>query len=335
MRKLEYLSPTAIQDWKKGQDEFYLTRLSEVRAPRFPQTQPMSIGSSFDAHVKSFLHTSIFGKGNDPKFDLVALFEAQVEPHNRDWAWDHGEKAFEFYRRSGALADLMVELAACVGTPRFEIEVKGVVSGHREGITREFGGVTFLGKPDVFYINRHGCHVVLDWKVNGWCGRGNTSPMPGYLRIRSGSGLATASGPHKDCIPMSWNGTTINTGQYLDQLNAEWAAQLAIYGWLVGVEVGQEFITAIDQLACKASGGKYPDVRVAEHRLRVHADFQWQVFAEAQKIWEIVHSDHIFRDLSLADSRSKCELLDARARSLQSPASESDAIFDAMTRGRD
>lgn len=332
MRKLEYLSPTSIALWNKDREEFYLTYLAEDRAPRFPQTRPMSIGSAFDAHVKSFLHEHLFGKDNNPKFGLVTLFEAQVEPQNRDWAWEHGKQAFEYYRASGALADLMTDLAQAIGTPRFEIEVKGAIAGQREGVTRKLDkDVVLLGKPDVFYINKHGVHVILDWKVNGWCSR--ASPKPGYIKLRSGSGVMTVGGPHKDCIPMMWKGQMINCGQYLNQVDAEWAAQLAIYGWLCGVDVGEEFITAIDQFACKeVPGQKYPEVRIAEHRLRVHPDFQWQVFGRAQEIWEIVHSNHIFRDLGVEESRNKCGLLDERAKSLAKPASEEDAIFNAMTR---
>ena len=332
MRKLEYLSPTGINQWRKDTKEFYLMYLADTRAPRFAQTKPMSIGSAFDAHVKSFLHEHLFGKNNDPKFNLVTLFEAQVESQNRDWAWEHGAQAFAYYKASGALADLMGELGQAVGTPRFEIEVKGAIAGQREGITVKLANdVVLLGKPDVFYINRFGVHVILDWKVNGWCSK--ASPMPGYINIRSGSGTPTIGGPHKDCIPMSWKGSTINCGQYLNDLNDEWASQLAIYSWLCGAEVGEEFIAAIDQFACKTIPNvKFPEVRVAQHRLRVHTDYQWAVFAQAQKIWEVVHSDHIFRDLSYNESRNLCATLESQAASLAKPATEADDLFNKMTR---
>ena len=330
MRKVEYLSPTAISTWLKDKKEFYLAYLCETRIPRFHQTQPMSIGSSFDAYVKSFLHERLFGKDKDSRFNLVTLFEAQVEAHNRDWAWEHGKYVFDCYQRSGALADLLLELESSIGTPRFEIEVRGVVNGHREGVTRQMDGVTFLGKPDVFYINKHGCHVILDFKVNGYCSRYNISPKPGYLRLRG----AQITGPHKDCIPMAWNGTMINMGRFLEDIDQDWARQLAIYGWLVGLEVGEECVVAIDQIVCKPTGMAYPTIRIAEHRLRTKPDFQWQTYALAQEVWETVHSDHIFRDLPLPDSKSQCELLDAQALSLKNPETEEDAIFNKMTRGQ-
>jgi hypothetical protein len=329
VRKPNYLSPSAISIFKKSKEEYYLQYLSEIPAPRFPQTQPMSIGSAFDAYVKSWLHEALFGKNNDPKFNLITLFEAQVSPENRDWAFEHGAYAFDCYKRSGALADLMLELQSSIGTPRFEIEIKGVVNGHREGITKEMpNGVVLLGKPDVFYINKFGVHVILDFKVTGWCSGRTTSPMAGYLRVRGING--PSNGPHKNCFPMLWKGTMINTGQYLNEFNEDWANQLSTYAWLLGCEVGSEFITAIDQLCCKPSG-KFPEVKVAEHRLRVHPDHQWKFFAEAQDLWNRIQ-EHYYSELSYAESKVKCEQLEDQAKALANPETEEDALFNAMTR---
>lgn len=349
MRKIEYLSPTSIALWHENRDEFYLTYLSEVRAPRFPQTAPMAIGSAFDAYVKSFLHEHLFGKDNDSRFNLRTFFEAQVESQNRDVSWEAGAQAFECYRRSGALADLMLELQQSIGTPRFEIEVKGAVNGQREGITRVIPSpetetrsfdellsseVVFLGKPDVFYVNKQGCHVILDFKVNGWYSRSQVSPMKGYIQIRSGSGVPILGGPHKDCLPMAYRGSTINCGLFLEDCQVDWARQLAIYGWLCGVDVGEEFIVAIDQLACKPSGQKWPEVRIAEHRLRIRPQFQRDLHAKAQVIWNTVRSNHIFRELSLEESKAKCRMLDMQAQQLAQPVTEEDRIFNEITRSR-
>jgi hypothetical protein len=110
MRKPEYLSPTALAQWEKNQEEFYLQYLAKTRPPRFPQTQPMAVGAAFDAYIKSYYHERLFGAGFDPKFKLAAIFESQVEPQNRDWALVAGKYAFEAYKFSGACADLFVEL---------------------------------------------------------------------------------------------------------------------------------------------------------------------------------------------------------------------------------
>ena len=311
MRKLEYLSPTSIAVFKYSAEDFYLRYLSENRPTRDAQTKPMSIGSAFDAYVKSWMHESLFGKGNDPRFDLKTLFEAQVEKHNRDWAWDNGRHAFECYKHSGALADLMGELEQAVGTPRFEIEVRGVVNGQKEGVTRSLSGVTFLGKPDVSFNHKSGMNVTLDFKVNGYCAKTGVSPMPGYLRIRG----AEYSGPHKNCFVVAHNGMLINRDDRLENLKEDWATQLSIYGWLSGNEVGSDFITAIDQLVCKP-GANYPSIRIAEHRLRISEEFQWATFTIAQQIWDIVNSDHIFRNMTLEQSQNRCRVLDQQSLSM-------------------
>lgn len=322
MRKLEYLSPTSISVFKQSVQDFYLRYLSENRPTREPQTQPMSIGSSFDAFVKNYMHEKLFGKGADARFDLTTLFEAQVEKHHRDWAWDNGKYLFGVYRDSGALADLMIELEGAVGTPRFEIEVRGVVNGQREGVTKSMSGVTFLGKPDVSFNNRGGNNIILDFKVNGYCSKSAVSPMPGYLRIRGHDW----SGPHKNCIPVMHNGMLINRDDRLENLKEDWATQLSIYGWLCGNEVGGDFITAIDQIACKPKG-PYPHIRIAEHRLRTSETYQWHVFSTAQNIWDIVQSDHIFRDMTLEQSKDRCQVLDKQSLHM------GDDEFSRMCRG--
>lgn len=320
MRKLEYLSNTSISAFNKNLEEFYLTYLSEVRAPRFPQTRPMSIGSAFDAYVKSFLHEKLIGK--DPKFELQTLFEAQVEPHNRDWAWEHGKYAFECYKEFGALNDILIDLQQSITSPRFEFEVRGKVSADL--------GVVLLGRPDVAYVNRENCHVTLDFKVNGYCGNYNTSPKPGYIRIRAKDGKG---GPHKDCVVSTHKGTMINIASYLETVDQDWAQQLTIYAILCGAELGSDFVVAIDQFACKPSTADYPTIRIAQHRLRIGKTFQEKVIQRAQEIWEIVQSDHIFRDVSREESIERCHMLDRRAEALKNPKLADDVLFNTMTRG--
>lgn len=325
MKRIEYLSPSGIQAYLNDPEEFYMYYLSDLRPPRFPQTKPMSIGSAFDAYAKSFLHERLFGKGNDSRFEMNTIFESQVEPHNRDWARVNGQYVFDCYKKSGALADLLLELESSVGSPRFEFEVKGVINGVREGVTKNLGGVTFLGKPDVHYINKHGTTVVFDFKVNGYCGNYNTSPKPGYIQMRPGGGA------HKNCIPMNWRGSMINVGQYLEDIDEQWARQLGIYSWLCGVEVGEECVVAIDQIVAKPGAGK-PELRIAEHRLRIKPDYQWTTYKLAEEIWDRCTKGHYFRELSSEESQAKCEQLDRKAMMLAKPATEEDKIFNAMTR---
>jgi hypothetical protein len=341
MRELAYLSPTSISKWEEDPEAFYLYYLSENRPPREPQTQPMSIGSAFDARAKSYLYEMLFGPQHDPKFSFDAIFEAQVEPHNRDWALQHSEYVMEQYRQSGALLDLMLELKHSQGTPRFEFEVRGAVHGYREGVQIEFSQGTLtscilLGKPDVHFVNKDGASVVLDFKVNGYCSRTPPSPMRGYLRLRSAG--KTDLGMHKSCMPMVEKGMRINVAEYMENLNKDWARQLAIYAWLLGESIGSRFILAIDQICCDATRAGLPGIRVAEHRCVVGPKFQHATFLRACEIWEIIKSGHIFRGtpdepISREDSEARCRALDGIKDALAGDGTTDDEWFSNVTYG--
>jgi hypothetical protein len=120
----------------------------------------------------------------------------------------------------------------------------------------------------------------------------------------------------------------INIAHYLEMINGEWADQLAIYSWLCGEEIGSDFIAAIDQLSWRNG-----ILRVAQHRSRIEANYQFAVFANAQNLWSIVNSDYIFRDLDPSESISRCQLLEDRAAGLCNPVTEDDDLFNQLTRG--
>lgn len=312
MRRIEYLSPTSLSIFYKDQMEFYLSYCATNRPPRFPQTRPMAVGSAFDAYVKSHLHEILFGKNVDQRFEFQTIFEAQVEQQNRDWAKIHGKYCFEKYKESGALADLLSELKTAVGKPYFEIEMRGIVESVRESTEVNISGIPLLGKPDLFFIHKNGTHIIHDFKVNGYCGSKSTSPMKGYVRMRGPNIHAM----HKDCFPVSLAGFQINGAMNLEDGNKDWAQQLAIYGWLCGETVGSDFVTAVDQLACSYNG-EFPLIRVAEHRLKVSGKFQIELFKKIQHVWDIVNSDHFFRDMSLEESKKRCSVLDDYSLSLE------------------
>ena len=306
MRIPKYLSPSSLNRWESDQEEFYLQYLADKRPPRMPQTQPMSVGSSFDAYIKSFFHKELFGSvAADSRFEFNTIFEDQVEPHNRDWALVAGKHAFDSYKTSGALFDLLKQLKEAQGEPRFEFTIE-----------MQIKQVNLLGKPDVFFIHKEGKPVILDFKVNGYCGNYSTSPKPGYLKIRDGwltaawSSSKGANSMHKNAQPFMLEGMEINIGSFLEDVDKTWATQLATYGWLCGAEVGSEFICALDQLVCKPSPvSTFPKIRVAEHRCLISKEFQLKVISRYSELWEIVHSNHIFRHLSFEESAARCEML--------------------------
>lgn len=297
MRVPEYLSPSSISLWIKSPEEFYKRYMADNRPLREPQLQVMSVGSSFDAHAKSYLHYALFGHyGEDDAFALDKIFETQVEEQNREWARPAGEHCFNEYKKSGALANLMLELQKSKTEPRFESTVQGTVDG-----------IPFLGKPDAIFETDDGL-VVLDWKVNGFCSKNGHSPKPGYVRLWTDNNHTM----HKDCQPMTHRGLTINIGKHFESVDEDWARQESIYAWLSGAPIGDPFVAAIDQLACAppAAAGSQPGIRVASHRGTVSKSFQESLMTQAREIWETINSDHIFRELSPETSQARCCHLD-------------------------
>lgn len=306
MRRPEYLSPSALKTMEKDPNEYYVRYLSDHKAPRLPQTQPMSVGSAFDAYIKSYLHNALFGHYGD--YVKEAIFEKQVEPHNRDWAREAGQNVFDQYLKSGAAADLMLELQTCVGTPRFEFDIKGEVETN-------IGGIPLLGKPDVFFMNDQGARVILDWKVNGYCGRSPTSPRPGYVKVRDGwRGEQTKNNmqPHKDCWPSVFKGIKINPAISMEDVDKEWADQECIYAWLLGEPVGSEnLIVGIEQIC---GTGNPARLRMASHRCRVKSAYQYRLQERIEMAWSRIVSGHFFTDLTKEESDAKCAQLDEQAQ---------------------
>lgn len=320
MRQIEYLSPTSVGKWLQERDEFYLSYLTDDRPPKPPQTQPMAVGSAFDAYIKADLYKTL-GVGTDPAYSFEALFEHQVEEQNRDWARPAGQHCYDAYKALGAYDAILAQLRASDVTPRFEFELRGPVTHLGESIV-------FLGKPDVVF-QLQGQTIVYDWKVNGFCGKYAKSPEPGYTLLRGGS--RGAGKPHKDCMPQDVNGITINTRGGLESIKGgDWARQVSIYAWLLGAPVGSDFVSGIDQLVGKP-GDLFPEIRVAEHRYRVGMMFQNAVFSTAAAIHKAIANDHIFDDLSFEDDKKRRSALDKMGAAFN-PADDRDKLFLAMTR---
>lgn len=321
MRTPEYLSPTSLKQFTEDRDEFYLKYLAENKPPRFPQTRPMSVGSAFDAYCKSFIHHKLFGNyGPDDAYAPDKIFEAQVEPHNRDWAKEAGRRVFDLYKQSGALADLMLELNTAVNAPRFEFSIQDIIHGNT-------GAVPLLGKPDIFFINDQGCRVLLDWKVNGYCNTTRmTSPEPGYIICRDSwlPSQRKASPrnrlPHKDCSPTVFRGIKINNRISMEAVNADWAAQTTTYAWLLGEEIGSDgLVVGIEQL-CGVPTGDDPLIRCASHRCRVSNDYQINLHQRYVAAWEAIQAGNIFPDRP--DGLEHQEALERLAKNLATPSDD-------------
>ena len=306
MRMPKYLSPTSIKMFYGDRDAFYLQYLSNVKTVRPPQTLPMSVGSAFDAFVKSFLVERLVGKR--PEFEMNTIFEQQVEPHNRDQARVDGKLVFDMYNKLGALSDLLLDLEGCVGEPRFETSIEGYVSS----VSHAVGDVPLLGKPDIYFITKSGARIIFDWKVNGFYSGYNMSPKPGYIRMRSSDSKENGK-VHPKAVVMMDDGMKLSITHPLDTVEQEWAAQLSIYSWLLGQDVGSKFVVAIDQIVCNKDMLGNRVFRIAQHRSRVTTEFQTALFEKANKAWYAIQAEHPFFELSKEENDIRCATLEAIA----------------------
>jgi hypothetical protein len=326
--------------WEAEPDDFYMKYLAENRPARMPQTEPMSVGSAFDAYVKAELHEALFGAGADPEYELRPLFDSQVEEHNRDWAWKAGEYCFDRYKFMGAYDELLKLLEQSIEDPRFECKLNGVLGALE---------VPFTGKPDCRFVLDLGqgrISVVLDWKVKGFCSKSAPSPSKGYMLCRdayepipNAKGVPKSSQSHEKSHKLymehDFRGLTINR-DYMENCSKDYADQCSLYGWLLGEPVGSEALIFIDELICKPTGnaleGQYPLLRIANHRARVKPEYQQKLIERVESCWSAVTSGHIFPDVSREESDLRIKLLDDVAIGLASDGSPEEDFFSEVVR---
>jgi len=322
VKDITYLSPTSLSLFEKDKDEFYMKYLSRMKAPLFLQTQPMSLGSAFDAYVKSYIIEALsnakgYKYSDDYKFEK--LFEKQVESHNRAWAREHGKICFDRYKASGALASLMLELNAGDKAPRFEFRMLGKIGPNPEGKT-----VPIVGVPDLYFQNSMDAHVVIDWKVNGYCSKYPQSPKPFYTICRDswvGNQSRNNNQSHKETMTALQKGILVDIAHHMETVDEQWAMQLTTYAWLLGEPVGGDFIVGIEQL----SGAS---VRVASFRNRVSKAYQEKLLTRYQNAWDAVCDPQKYY------GRAQCELLEKQAVTLHPTGDAKEDWFSSVTRSR-
>lgn len=290
-----------------------------------PQEQPAATGSAFDACAKAALHEALYGKGVDPQYEYDALFEQQVEPHNRDWAKSEGEYVFQCYKDSGAYDDLLAMLLKARGKPRFEFTIEAILNG-----------VPFLGKPDLQFVTEGGVEVVHDWKVNGYCSKSATSPTKGYMLCRDGYKSRKQSKSHetahKQYVPIDFMGLTIDQG-YMEDISTDWANQLSMYGWALGQKIGdQNVVLQIHQIVAKPIPEQRPQLRVAEFRCRVRDSYQHHLAKRLKIAWDYISSGYVMRHLSREENDQRCAMLENESVGLQGDGSTRDNFFAECVR---
>lgn len=320
MRVPEYISPSSLSKFYADRESYYIDYISDAKPGREPQNNHMAIGSAFDAFIKSYLHEKLIGK--DPKYEKETLFNMQVEPQNRDIAWKDAQIIFDKYLHEGCVADLLIDLNRCIGQPKFESEIRGKVQ-------KDIHNVTFLGRPDIYFLSHEACRVIFDWKVNGHYTRNPHSPMKGYTKLYDNGQVKT----HPDAFILKHKGININVTHKLEDLKVDWADQFAIYAWLCGEPVGADFIVAVDQIVCDNT--KTPrKIRFAAHRMLVSAEYQHKLYDKAAKMWKAITTGHIFFELPRDVSDAKCATLEVRAGNIKNNNVVATELFKTMTRER-
>ena len=305
MREIKSLSHSSMKAFYEDRDTFFLERLADVKLPREPQGPAAAIGSAFDAYEKSSLALCLFGTDRPDSLEFETLFEAQVEPQNRDLARVDGKFLWECYAHSGQHCDLLMELEASPDEPRFEFEMLSYVEG-----------VPLTTKPDLSYRTREGIQVILDWKCRSFYSNSGASPTKCYRLARWGHcDKASKTETHKLYRPMMFGGMEIHAGT-MEEASEIYADQTTFYAWANGVEIGADFISAIDEIVCRRSKSERPNVRVAELRSRVAPDYQFDLRDKLVRCWNAIVNQHIFDDLSLEESQARQRMLDNSAKSL-------------------
>ncbi len=325
MRTPTYLSYSSVSMFEKTPDEFFLKYLAENRPGRLPQTEPMSVGSSFDAYVKANLHARLFGEGADAEYEFDALFTSQVDEPNRDFALKAGEYCFEQYKESWAYDALLFLLKQSIEPPRFECSLTGTI-----------GGAPFLGKPDCRFVLDLGSgriSIVFDWKVKGFCSKYATSPSKGYVLCRDafpGKKSRSHGKAHPMVMEYNFRGLSINR-DYMENCNKDYADQCSLYGWLLGEEIGGDSLVFVDELTCKPNGDR-PLIRVSNHRARVKPEYQLALEQRVKTCWDAINSGHVFVDMTREENDFHIETLNDVAIGLATDGSDLEAYFNTCTR---
>ncbi len=321
-RKPKSLSYSSVSLFGKNPEEFFLKYLAGNRPDKIPQEHPASCGSSFDSYVKAELSSVLGIPGNE----FEKLFEASVEPQNRDWALPAGKYVFEQYKLSGAYNDLLAILKTATDV-HFEANVEKVI-----------GGVPMSGKPDCRFVIKpkdSDVRAILDWKVKGFCSKSTTSPSKGYRLVRDCAGWPKPSRnngeAHNLYLAEDFNGFEISAGK-METCNDEYADQISVYGWLLGMEPGDEnVVVMIDEIVAKPNpaNAEQPLLRVANHRSRVTRAHQLGLLERIKRCWDAIQSGHVFPELSREDNDARCEVLDDTAAALKGTGND---FFNECTR---
>jgi hypothetical protein len=175
------------------------------------------------------------------------------------------------------LCDSYVQAGALMGAKITAVEIRPEVR------MAPGTSVPILGYLDAIIGRR----TVLDWKVSGAGAPGTRSPHKGYARLWDTAVPWIAGAPHDLC------------GIPFEEINAAWATQLTIYGWLLGKPI-RRTTAAIDEL-CVGRDGR---LRVAQFRTHITKEFQIAVRDRLVAAWNRIQEERVVPDYDLETLRA-------------------------------
>ena len=309
MRDVRHVSYSSKKLFYEDRDDYVLRYLCINRPPREPANKYMVIGSAFDAYVKSRLADDLFGADSKPEYDFDLLFETQIEEQFRDIAKPAGEYVLAQYIASGFYGNLLEMMQGAQTEPKFEFNACGTIKG-----------VPIFGKPDCFFLNKDNIPVILDWKVRGFYAKKGPSPTKNYRLCLDGDNWLRQSLSHGKAHKGFVETDYLGSGKlFLEESSTVYADQLSMYGWIVGLPVGDESVVCcIDEALGKptVNGEGYPHLRFAQQRARISAGYQRNLMDSLKIMWDSVKTGHIYFEMGRDYSDRRVETMEMRSRGM-------------------
>ena len=277
-----YLSPSSLKVFERQPNTFYLQRMAPDPIPYEPQSLPAAVGSAFDYYVKidlvkkgvieeSIFRDRIFRDIWNPtqkdklqdKSTAHAMWVTNVSEEHSDEAEKFGKFLFDKYRYNGYKPEIFED-----------IEI------HRHYNLLPDPVVPLFGKLDATVRGPDGDVEPFDWKTSGYGSESGMSPKKGYSQAyRDGQPI----GAHKDYSP----------DVPMHEINPEWAAQLCVYGWIMGKPIGVPFYGQIEGLFIRSHA-----ITVAKYRAEITQEFQIQLAARFRMAWLSIKTGSFLRQLN-------------------------------------
>lgn len=297
MDSISFVRPSSLNAWLYNTKDFVKNWIGT--GGRSEQTLAMSIGSGFDSLVKGDLITDL---GNpDGMIFADQQFRESVYFPNQAIIRPEAELLLSKYKECGAYSELLGYLKESDIVPRFENKL-------RRDITFNGSTVRLGGTPDIYYTNGNPkLLVVFDFKVRGYYSSAKQSPKKGFYQDFPGRNMYNYGKIGEI------NGIKYCDTFKFDEVDENWARQMTMYAWMLGVPVTQPYLIVLHELLCDRTNftNNKPDLklRVAEHRSVVSPIFHEKTFYSCKQMQYCIDNDHWFLEMNKKDSQARVEMI--------------------------